>query len=467
MAAPARFVHQTRTSGPLPQDGSVGLAEQLFAYLPQHFINFGVGAFDRMSGQALVKAGSTQPTEFIGPLGRASVFGDASGVNYYELTLRGSSTAPVNRQNCSIVWVGQATGDGVIVRDFSAASGCIPIWKNAGAYDLRWADTDFAAAGTWTNNVDQCIVLTATPSGANAAVELWVNGILRISGTATGTGNPLVSWTLHRNGNASQGVSARCYAFGTFAKGFPSALARDISANPRLLFDDQRIWVPASSGSTAKTATTSLGGAIQVAQTATATVAAAIQISRTSTADITAAIQIARTAQASIDGAIQAAGGATASVDAYVQAGSSASTSLNAAIQRTVAATASLEAAVQANASATASVNAYIQAGTIASASISAAIQVTVLASANLSAAIASARSASASLGAAIALQLTIGAAMTAAVQARFVASTTLGAYVFDPSGGVTRYPSRNRTFTTQRLARSIKSDRIPRSITP
>ncbi len=242
-----------------PQDAGVGIHERFWPFLPQHFVNWGTGPFDIASGQALAKAGSTQPVAFTGPMGRATTYGDASGVNYYPFEIK----PPQTRQNCTIVWAGQATADGIILRDFSNAGGSIALWKNGGQYDLRWAGTDFAAAGTWANNVDTCIVVSATTVGATTSVELWANGVLQISGTAAGTDAFLVSWTLHRNGNNAQGVSARDYHFSTYAKGFPSDLARDVSKNPSMLFEDQRIWVPASAGAgSGTTITGALGTAV-------------------------------------------------------------------------------------------------------------------------------------------------------------------------------------------------------------
>jgi len=273
-------------------------------------------------------------------------------------------------------------------------------------------------------------------------------------------------------------------------------VASAISAAPWRLFTPRSIPIGAAGGGpTPVTATTSLSAAIQLARTAAASINAAIQAGRSATASADAAVQVARSTQAALDAAIllarststgisaavQAGQSATASINAYVQAGSTTSASvdaaiqaprtgsatLDAAVQQARSATASLAAAVQEARSAAASVNAYIQAGTSAVASVDAAVQASHSAQASLNAAIATARTASLSLGAAIALQLSVGAAVSAAVQAARVATASVGAYIFDESVVVIRYPSRTRHIYTERLQRSVTTQRLPRSITP
>lgn len=195
----------------------------------------------------------------------------------------------------------------------------------------------------------------------------------------------------------------------------------------------------------AQSAQATLDAAVQLALSATATLQGAVQQDRAAVASIDAALQVARTAGAALDLAVQAQGSSTASlsaqvqaaasltaaVDAYVQAGSSVLTALSAAVlQQALEAAAALDAAVQLPRSGTVGMTAALQVASSATALLQAAVQVVGTASASLSAQVQSGTSTSMGLEAAVQAAASATAGVQAAIAQAASASLGLGAAV-------------------------------------
>jgi len=211
--------------------------------------------------------------------------------------------------------------------------------------------------------------------------------------------------------------------------------------------------------------TASVDGVIQAAGSASSGVDAAVQAGQSATTSVNAYVQAGAGLVVSIDAYIQAGSSEVASVDAVIQQTRTGNATIDAVVSRALSASASLAAAVLEHRSATASINAYIQAGTTIGAGIEAAIQAQQSASASINAAVSLARSASVSLAAVIAVHASVGAAVDAAVLEARYGAIGVGAYIYDPTVIVIRYPSATRQIHTERQPRAIATGRINRSI--
>ena len=228
----------------------------------------------------------------------------------------------------------------------------------------------------------------------NSMLELWVDGDMVAS---TAASNFAAGLRATGSGiNVSVGSQARSLAIAGGAMWLrdigPDAM-RLLTASPQApwqLFDNQRIWAPASAGAGASTITlsASLGAVVQRALSASAGSSAAVQAAGASTSSVGLAVQAARSGQAQLEAAVQAAGVAVSSLQAAVQVSGQQSASLDAALQLARSAAAALDLAVQAQGAQTASLSAQVQADQSVATGLSTYVQAGISAQVALSAAV-------------------------------------------------------------------------------
>lgn len=239
-----------------PQSGPLALDPQFQQYLPQRLVNFSVDETDIITGSKLTRVGAGTFTKAAGTKGIGLQFGDGTGTTYLTAAVRAET-----RTSFTMIWVGQLPSGfiGQVVRDSSVTGGSVVIWNNAGTFDVRVADNDFTAAGSWPALVDQVVVVTVSAT----AVKVFANGVLLISGGAPG-GTAIASpWYIHRAGQNAQGDNATTRLWGVFAKPFPDNVAKSVSANPWQLFKSpQRMLFAPAVGGPATYSYTASGGFI-------------------------------------------------------------------------------------------------------------------------------------------------------------------------------------------------------------
>jgi hypothetical protein len=220
-------------------DFPVVLDPRFAQFLPQRLVNFANGEYDLITGTMLTRVGAGAFDDLSGEYGRGLRFGDVGGATYLSAPVRAETY-----NSFTMVWIGQVPADGIVVRDGTVTGGSIPIWRNAGTFDVRQAGADLTNSGTWLADKDQVIVLTV----AGTEVKLYANGSLTVSGSIAGWTEAFVSpWVLHRNGNNASGITANTRAWAVFARPFPDDIAQEISARPARLFKpaNDSIWVSA------------------------------------------------------------------------------------------------------------------------------------------------------------------------------------------------------------------------------
>jgi hypothetical protein len=151
-------------------------------------------------------------------------------------------------QSITVIWSGVLTSNnGVLVRDYTSGGGFIPIWNNAGTYDVRLGGTDYTGAGSWAANTQQTIVVT----GSAAGVRLFANGQNLISSsTAPASATPLSRWVLYRNGSSTSYVAGETNLLAILSSPLKAAVAQQLSVNPWQLFTppSSRFYLIPSSG---------------------------------------------------------------------------------------------------------------------------------------------------------------------------------------------------------------------------
>lgn len=189
---------------------------------------------------------------------------------------------------------------------------------------------------------------------------------------------------------------------------------------------DIGVWEYAAAGSTARTATTSLSAAIQLAQQLSASTSVAVQASQAVSTTVQTAVQAATAASAQLDAAVAQARTGVASVQAAVQASGTQSTSLQAAVSLARAAALSLELAVQSPRAATSSVSLQVLAASQQQAAVDLYVQAGSTASTQLSLAVLRQALAAADLSLAVQLPGTVATSATTAVQVARSATAVL-----------------------------------------
>jgi hypothetical protein len=142
------------------------------------FVANGEGLAVTVDGQPLGKnilSGQLSSEPVLSTRGTAFGVGPAVGSNGFLL-----NTGSPNSRSFTVLARVRTAATGL----FGRGGTTLPIWRNAGAFDMRINGSDYTGAGTWTASQWYDIEIV----GSSTACQLYVDGVLTISGAAATAG---------------------------------------------------------------------------------------------------------------------------------------------------------------------------------------------------------------------------------------------------------------------------------------